>query len=225
MTFLRKASLVAFALSNSIAAVAVVPPTSSPPVGGAITQPNYALTACSHPNEPNIGVFWVRLPGKMTGKQGRDVWHRASHFETGDDPTMPAAYAHRNRPDRKERFDIFFQGAGFPASNTGNVIVRLVAPKSHDYRFYVDKVAGVYGVGKVNPSDSAVCKAPGSFPKSIDGSGLYVTSFVIDRYQLPVGSCSEFNIAVEKAIGPADHHEGVHYLDPKVHNDGNPMMC
>jgi len=214
------------ALSICIRASAIIPPpppVSDPPVGGAISQPNYALPVCAKEDNNNVGVFWIMLPG-TAGKHARDVWHRASSFdETKDpeDPTDHSAHAHQNRKDAVEKFDLFFKGSYIPP--TGNVMVRVVAPSTRNYRFYVNEVnkgAEVYGVGAVDPAQNALCRPKGNFPKT--HGNFYVTSFVIIRDNLAIGNCVDFNIVIESKTGT---HQNVGYLDPKVHNDGLPLVC
>lgn len=197
-------------------------PTSSPPVGGAIDHPNYALSKCG--TSANVAVFWILLPGTMyDSNPGRQVWHRPSPFNAIAESGRPTR-AYQNRPDEKEPYDLFYEGTSI--ASQGLVVVRVLAPARKDYRFYYDKDAGVYGVGKTRPSDAndpstdSICQSPDNFPAK-PGLDLNVTSFMIDRTKIPSGSCVEFNIVVEKPTGT---HEGVRYLDPKIHNDGNPAV-
>jgi hypothetical protein len=218
---------VALVLITAVSAphyVLAQPPVSSPEVGGAIDHPNYAMRLCTSDPKSNVGVFWIILPQDAGGKKGRQVWNRGSHFEEKkdtDDPTLPSARAQKNRPDRAEPFDLFFHLSGFPEK--GPVVVRVVAPKNRNYRFYVDKGAHIYGVGQVDPSKNGFCQVEGRYPTKASTSQRSVTSFVIDREQFPLNTCEDFNIVVEDAVGGETSHRGVRYIDPKVHNDGSPL--
>ena len=225
MGVLRHSALVVLITSVSVPHhLMAQSPVSSPQVGGSIDHPNYAMRVCASDPKSNVGVFWIILPEDAGAKKIRQVWNRGSHFEEKketDDPTLPSARAQKNRPDRTEPLDLFFHLSGFPEK--GFVVVRVVAPKNRNYRFYVDKAAHIYGVGQVDPSKEGFCQVEGRYPTKTSTSQRSVTSFVIDREQFPLNTCEDFNIVVEDAVGDPTTHRNVRYIDPKVHNDGSPL--